>query len=419
MKVLGLITEYNPFHNGHLYHLEKSKEITGCDYIITVMSGNFVQRGEPALVDKWTRAKMAIDSGVDLVIELPTIYSSQSAEFFAYGSVKILDSLGIVDCLCFGSEIGNLNELDMISDILVDETKEFKHFLKKYLSTGCTYPKARSLAISDYLKTKNMNSNNINRIISSPNNILAIEYLKALKKLNSNIQPYTIKRINAKYHDIDLTGKISSATAIRNEIFTNSNDLENIKTAVPDAAYSHLKNFLDKYGSFNHIENYLQIIQYHIARFNKESLIELFDIENGLENRIFNCIKENTSIKNILNCIKTKRYTYTRLQRLLMQMIIGLDKKTFSELHLQEALYIRVLGFNQKGKVLLNKARKKAKLPIITKFANYKKINDNNLNRIIEIDKRATDIYFLGLLNYNGKKFDLDYYTKPYLKIDG
>ncbi|KPU28255.1 hypothetical protein TR13x_02665 [Caloranaerobacter sp. TR13] len=415
MKVLGLITEYNPFHNGHLYHLKKSKEITGCDYSISIMSGNFVQRGEPALVDKWTRAKMAIDSGVDLVIELPTIYSSQSAEFFAYGSIKILDSLGIVDCLCFGSEIGNLNELDIISNILVDETKEFKYFLKKYISTGCTYPKARSLAISDYLTLKNICPSNINKIISSPNNILAIEYLKALKKINSNIKPYTIKRINAEYHDINMTGKISSATAIRNEIFKGSFGMEKIKTAVPTATYSHLKNFLNKYGSFNNIENYIQIIQYHIARFSKESLIDLFDIENGLENRILNCIKENITVKSILDCIKTKRYTYTRLQRLLMQMIIGLDKKTLSKLYLEDNLYIRVLGFNQKGKILLNKARKKAKFPIITKFANYKKIKDDNLNKIIEIDKRATDIYFLGLSNYNGKKFDLDYLISPYI----
>ncbi|SHH28410.1 Predicted nucleotidyltransferase [Caloranaerobacter azorensis DSM 13643] len=419
MKVLGLITEYNPFHNGHLYHLKKSKEITDCDYSICVMSGSFVQRGEPALVDKWTRAKMAIDSGVDLVIELPTIYSSQSAEFFAYGAIKILDGLGIVDCLCFGSEIGNLNELNIISNILVNETEEFKHFLKKYLTAGYAYPKARSLAISDYLKSKNIDLNNINKIISSPNNILAIEYLKALKKINSNIKPYTIKRINAEYNDINMTGEISSATAIRNEIFKTLNGIENIKSAVPNTTYSHLKDFLNKYGSFNNIENYAQIIRYHIARFDKKSLTELFDIENGLENRILNCIKENTSIKDTLNCIKTKRYTYTRLQRLLIQMIIGLDKKTLSTLYSQDNLYIRVLGFNQKGKILLNKAKKKSKFPIITKFANYRKINDNNLNKIIEIEKRATDIYFLGLPNYNGKNFDLDYLISPYMKIDG
>ncbi|MGO1820465.1 MAG: tRNA(Met) cytidine acetate ligase, partial [Senegalia sp. (in: firmicutes)] len=209
MKIVGLVTEYNPFHNGHKYHLERSKYETNCDYSIAIMSGNFVQRGEPAICDKWSRAKMAIDSGVDLVIELPTLYSTMSAEFFSYGAIKILDSLNSIDFISFGSETNDLKKLNSISKILAFEPLEFKYSLKKYLNEGNVFPKARSLALKEILKDKDLD-----KIINNPNNILAIEYMKSLIKLKSTIKAHSIKRISSNYNDKNLTGEISSATAI-------------------------------------------------------------------------------------------------------------------------------------------------------------------------------------------------------------
>ncbi len=215
MKVAGLIVEYNPFHNGHLYHLEQSKKLTGADCIVCIMSGNFIQRGEPALVNKWARAKMALLSGADLVIELPLVYAMSSAEFFAYGAVSILNSLNIVDYLCFGSESGSIDELDNIADILVWEPQAYKELLKNHINKGISFPSARQKALADYL---NIGSASLN-ILSESNNILAVEYLKALKRTESQITPVTIKRINNTYNTCDLTGNISSATAIRRNFF--------------------------------------------------------------------------------------------------------------------------------------------------------------------------------------------------------
>jgi predicted nucleotidyltransferase len=212
MKVLGIVAEYNPFHNGHLYHIQKSKEATGCDYVVCVMSGNFIQRGEPALLNKWARAEMALINGVDLVIELPVYYSLASAEFFAFGSVKLLDSLGIIDCLCFGSESGTIKELDMFADVFINEPESYKMFLSKNLKLGYSFPKSRSIALSEFLSTSGINDQKLDEL-SKSNNILGIEYIKALKRISSAIKPYTIERIGTGYRSEKALGKIASATA--------------------------------------------------------------------------------------------------------------------------------------------------------------------------------------------------------------
>ncbi|RKD34392.1 nucleotidyltransferase [Thermohalobacter berrensis] len=418
MRVVGLITEYNPFHNGHKYHLEKSKEISRSNYSVAVMSGNFLQRGEPAIVDKWTRAKMAIDSGVDLVIELPVVYACQSAEYFSYGSVKLLDSLGVVDSIVFGSESGDVKKINAIADILLKEPNNFKNYLKDYLSKGNTFPKSRTKALIKYARNhlnSKLSTEDIEDIINSPNNILGIEYLKALKKINSKIVPYTIKRIGSDYHQEDITGKFSSATSIRKKIFEDGN-LDTIKDIVPYHTYIHLNNFLNKYGSFNKTCNYNDILQYILINTDRKKLKEILDVEEGLENRILKCFNENNTIEGLINCIKTKRYTLTRIQRIIMHLLININEKIFSEFHKTGPLYIRVLGFNSKGIELLREAKKKAKLPIITNFSNYRKLKDHKINRMISFDKRATDIYFLGLKNYNSEKKNLDFYTNPYIK---
>lgn len=418
MKVIGLITEYNPFHNGHLYHLEKSKEISESEYSVVVMSGNFVQRGEPALVDKWTRARMAIDNGVDLVIELPTVYAVQSAEFFAYGAVKLLDRLGIIDSIVFGSESGDISILKKIADVLVDEPKEYKKLLKHFIDLGNTFPKARSKALIEYFKLNNCEtSNNLLDILSSPNNILAIEYLKALNRINSKIIPHTIKRLGASYHSKELVGNLSSASAIRNHLFKNG-AFEQISNVIPFATLMYLNQFKEKYGSFNSFNNYTQVLFYLLRSKNKKSFKNILDIEEGLENRIKKCCFDCNSIDELLECLKTKRYTYTRLQRILLHILLNIDRESFLSLHKYGPLYIRVLGSNKKGLKILKKIKENSTLPIITKFADYQKVKDDLLKRMIKFDKDATNIYFLGLTNYNGNKSNLDYFTSPYIKLD-
>lgn len=417
MKIVGLITEYNPFHNGHLYHLNESKKITNSEYSVAVMSGNFLQRGEPALVDKWTRAKMAIDNGVDLVIELPVIYACQSAEFFSFGAIKILDSLGIIDSVCFGSELGDIEKLDYIAEILNNEPDDYKEKLKLNLSLGYSYPKAREHALTDYIKqSDSLDLPVVSSIVSNPNNILSIEYLKSIKKIGSKIKPFTLKRKQSHYHDKNLTGVISSASAIREHLIKNP-ILDNIKHTLPSFTYKYLESFYNEHKGFNTLDNFSQVLLYLLRNITSESLRHIVDVNEGLDNRIVECSNKYSHIEEIIDCISTKRYTITRLKRILVHLLINLNKNVIKSLHSYGPQYIRILGLNTKGVEILNQAKRTSTLPLINKFADYTKIDNEILHQMIEIDKRATDIYSLGLKE--GKmKANLDYITSPYIKLD-
>ena len=233
-RVLGIVAEYNPFHNGHLYHLEQSKKITSSNYTVAVMGGNFTQRGSTSLIDKWSKAQTAIQCGIDLVIELPVLYSISSAENFAEGAVKILDSLKVVDYISFGAETEDLEILNKLADVLLKEPKGYKTLLSHELKKGLSFPKARENALMMYLGDIRKYAN----VLSSPNNILAIEYLKALKKLNSTIQPVSIARYEAGYNDLSFTGNIASSTAIRNMI--KNNGFNALRNLMPESSYSNL-----------------------------------------------------------------------------------------------------------------------------------------------------------------------------------
>lgn len=414
MKVLGIVSEYNPFHYGHLYHLKKSKNITKSDSSIAVMSGSFVQRGEPSFIDKWTKTKMAVDNGIDLVLELPLIFSTQSAEFFAYGGIKLLDSLKIVDYISFGSELGKLKPLKFVAEIFAKEPYYFKMMLKKYLDEGNSYSVSRSLALEDFLIKKGYKNYNYVNILKSPNNILAIEYLKALYKIESNIKPFTIKRRGSDYNEELFSNKCASATAIRKKVFESN--LEEIKDYLPKATYYHLNNYLKQYKSFNKIENYSEIFLYLLRTIDKKDLSKIMDIEDGLENRIIkHSLKYNDIIKIIENTV-TKRYPKTRIQRILIHLLIGLNGESFFKLKNDYPEYIRVLGMNEKGMELLKKIKQNTDIPIINKFADYKKNKKPRLNEIINYDKIGTDLYFLGLENNESKLANKDYFISPYIK---
>lgn len=414
MSVVGFIAEYNPFHYGHKYHLTESKKQTNSDFSIAIMSGSFLQRGEPSLIDKWTKAKMAIDNGVDLVIELPFIFSSQSAELFAYGGIKLMDSLNIVDYLSFGSETGDLSPLNNISEILSNEPEDYKILLKYYLNEGLSYSVSRSNALEEYIKVIQPNNQyNYKEILKQSNNILGIEYLKSLIKVNSKIKPIAIKRMGSNYNDLTLSKGFSSATAIRNQIKTNG--LISSESLVPHETYRRLEEYIYKYGNFNTLENYSQILIYLLRTIDKNKFRELMDIETGLENRIIECgYKDNDIIKVIDNTL-TKRYPRTRIQRLMIHLLHQLDEYKFKELYENYPSYVRVLGANKKGLVLLNLIKENSDLPIITKFADYKKYKDVFLEKTLELDKKSTDIFFLGINNPKALS-NMDFYTSPYIK---
>ena len=414
MGVLAIVAEYNPFHLGHKYHLEHSKSLTNANYSIAIISGSFVQRGEPSLVDKWTKSKMAIDNGIDLVIELPFIFSTQSAELFAFGSVSLLNSLNIVNYISFGSELGDLKPLQEIANILVKEPPFFKEKLKEYLNLGNSYAVSRSNALEDYykiLESNTINSNNIQEILKMSNNILAIEYLKSLQILNSNIEPITIKRIGSSYKENTLDNKISSATGIRNALF--SQKIDSVQEYLPNESYKHLINYINNYNNFNTLDNYTQIIHYLVKRNGENDLKDIMDVETGLENRIVNKAYKYKNIEDLVNKISTKRYAKTRIQRIFIHLMAGLDKWTFYKLLPYHPTYIRVLGANDKGVFLLKKIKEKSNVPIITKFSHFKKYNNPHLNKIISFDKKSTDLYFLGI---DDLYMNMDYYTSPYIK---
>jgi len=297
MKILGIITEYNPFHNGHLYHLFKAKETTGADYVIAIMGGNFLQRGEPAIINKWSRTKMALNAGVDLIIELPFVFSTQDANGFAFGAVKLLDSLQIIDYLCFGSETDNLDTLYSISNFLHIEPQKYKELIVYNSKKGYEFPKARSLALCEYHRIFGIDGleiippSELSILLKHPNNILALEYIKHLLNLKSKIKPVAIKRMGASYHQKDITGDISSATSIRNEILnnlspTNTNLFrlnDKIKSTIPSSVFPVLEKELREGRGPITLDSFRQYILATLRRISSEDISRIQGVTEGLE----------------------------------------------------------------------------------------------------------------------------------------
>ena len=390
-KVLGIVAEYNPFHNGHLYHLEESKKATGANYTVAIMSGNFTQRGDTSIIDKWSKTKIALSNGIDIVIELPLLYSISSAENFAEGAIKILDSLKVVDYISFGAETSNIKILDKIADVLYNEPKEYKALLAHELSKGISYPKARDNALMMYLN----NIRQLSNVVSSPNNILGIEYLKALKKFNSNILPIAIPRFSSEYNDTSFSGNIASATAIRNIIKNKGFDI--LQKLLPSSCYSILMDNIKVGHIVPDITVFEKEIIYNLRKMSINEISELADVSEGLEFAIKNAANYCNSIVEFLNIIKSKRYTTTRLQRILLYSLLGITKRDIS-LSKKCLPYIRVLGFNERGKYLISEvAKANPKLNIVT---SVKKFFDNNLNKNLKLmldkDIWATNVYSIG-----------------------
>ena len=444
MNITGLIVEYNPFHNGHIYHLQKSLEKTNADASIAVMSGNFIQRGEPALFDKFSRAKAAVESGVDLVVELPSIYSSQSAELFAKGSVSLLNSLGCVNSICFGSEEGNINALYLIASILCLEPQEFKEKLSSYLSEGMLFPTARNKALFDYINSPDFsfgdNFNNIdlseerlNDILSSSNNILGIEYIKQLISLKSEIKPFTIGRIHSEYNSEEISGNINSATAVRKKLYeiisskeNNSSDIDeliksiqtstDITNSIPESTLNMITSNIEKGFLPMYPEYFFKTLISTIIR-DKKNLESYFDISEGIENKIFKAALVTKDYDELLNLVKSKRYTMTRIKRCLNNILLGITK---DDMELAKGIntipYVRILAFNSKGREIIREIKKSSEIKIINKFSEVEHfMDDKNFKFLIENDIKCTDIYNTIYYKKNRPllKGSMDYFIKP------
>ena len=389
-KVLGIICEYNPFHNGHLYHLEQSKRLTGSNYTVAIMSGNFTQRGSTAIVDKWSRAEMALRSGIDLVIELPLLYSISSAENFADGAIRILDNLKVVDYLSFGAETSDIDILNEISEILYKEPKAYKTLLADELKKGLSFPKARENALLSYL-----DNNKYSNILSSPNNILGIEYMKALKKYKSNIKPVSIARFEAGYNDTNYSGNIASATAIRNIIKNGGFNI--LRNLLPSSSFNILIDNVKQGHIIPDLSVFERQIIYNLRKMSVEEIGNLPDVSEGLEFSIKKAANSCNTLLEFLNIIKSKRYTSTRLQRILLYTLLEITKKDIN-LSKKVTPYARVLGLNKRGKFLISEiAKANPKLEIITSVKRFLDNSTNkNLNTLLEKDIFSTNVYTIG-----------------------
>lgn len=375
MDVIGIICEYNPLHNGHLYHIEKIKETFPESIIVLVMSGPFTQRGDVSILSKWEKTQLALNHKIDLVIELPFKFASQSADIFAKGAIAIISELDC-DYLVFGSETNNIDGLTKMAKMQIEDDS-YNLLVKDYLSEGMNYPTAMSKAFAD----------TIDIIIDKPNDILGLSYVKEIIKQKSRTKPLTIKRTN-DYHDDELRNKIASATAIRKGL----NADKEIKSFVPVDTYKMIKDRKEK--------DIFDFFKYKVL--SEKKLEQYQTVDEGIDNRIKAVIETSNTLEEFLDQIKTKRYTYNRIKRMMIHILLSFTKK---EAKNQKLNYIRVLGFNKQGLKHLNKVKKDISIPIVS---NMKKI----YNDLLELDIRAEKLY--QLLN----KAEIDSFKNAPIKKD-
>lgn len=405
MKSIAIIAEYNPFHNGHLYQIMKSKELTGADHVVVLMSGDFMQRGTPAVLDKYARTKMALSHGADVVLELPCVYATASAEGFAFGAVSILNRLGIIDYLCFGSECGDLAVLDAFADILNTEPAFYRSRLQQYIKEGNTFPQARAAALLDYLSAPDQNAMDcfleklsssmtldaISDILSSPNNILGIEYLKALKKSNSTIQPVTIRREGAGYHDTVTDAPICSATAIRSELNTLSSDMWTLLANLPAMTNQLLT---EQYGKTCPVtaDDFSSLLYYKLTG-SKDHLTRYADVNADLANRITNLMRPGITFDAFCEELKTKQMTLTRISRALLHILLDIRLAEYKKDLKDEICYARILGFKKTSSHLLRAISAYDRIPVIVKVADAVKLLNEREYQMFCHDIDASHLY--------------------------
>ncbi len=381
MSTAAIIAEYNPFHLGHRYQFQKLRDHYHIDHILVLMSGNYVQRGEPALLEKHARAEAALRAGADLILELPVIFSTASSEYFARGALQILDQLQIADCLCFGTESDNLPELTKMAQILIEEPADFQTILKQSLKAGNNFPKARQLALSSYV------SPDCAALLTHPNNILALEYLKAILLSKSRLKPLSIPRINADYHDTSYEKRFFSASALR--------ALKNNPAQLAESLYKIDPSY-DFTWPFLEFEDFSMILGEKIL--SVDELSKKSDLSPDLARRIRRLAPSYIGVTDFLNSLKTKNYTYTRISRALLHLMLGISDDVVSQALKKPLSYVKVLGFSEKGRSLLGKIDKRItlllknsdadKLSTDNRFFYEKNLSADALYRLVAMQKK-------------------------------
>ena len=386
MRVVGIAAEYNPLHNGHIYHLEQARELSNADFAVVAMSGNFVQRGEPACADKFTRAEWALRAGIDLVVEIPQCLAAASAERFAEGAVKVLASTGIVTDLAFGVETDDTDALYRITDILYREPPAFKTNLAYHLKQGKSYPRAQFDALSDLDLPKGTI-----QLLTEPNNILAVEYLKAIRRFAPHIRPIPVRRAGSSYNDTELSGELSSATAIRQALCEGNDE---VLSALP-LFVSGAAKFDSQFPAT--IENFGPLILYRLRSMSLDEIAELPDVSEGFEQVIARAVRNSPDIGTFLEAIKSKRYTMARCKRIAVSALLHIQKDLpVHVLSDPENLYLRILGFLNGSRGLLSAIASDGSAPVILRNSDIANCSDTARDSLA-IDAFSTDLFAYAL----------------------
>lgn len=392
MKTVGIIAEYNPFHNGHAYQIAQAKKMSGADCCIVVMSGDFVQRGTPAIMDKYLRTASALMNGADLVLELPVYYAAGSAEYFASGAVALLDKLGVIDTLCFGSECGDINILSDLSKVLLAETPEFKRVLKQQMKQGDTYPQARNHALS----VTAPNLTGTLSVLQSPNNILGLEYIKALQKRQSKIQPITLNRVGAGYHAYGLeSSSYSSALAIRESI-RQRQTIQYIREQVPSSVYTLMEDsFLHTFPILP--DDMSLLLSYKLLSQQSCGYTAFLDIDASFSDRLARKLFTYTDYSSFCDRMKTKNMTYTRVSRNLLHILLDIFQQDMDDFCKDDYVYYaRILGFKKEAEPLLGAIKERSAIPLLSKLADAADVIDQpNGHKLLAADIRAGHLYAL------------------------
>lgn len=421
MKIGGIIAEYNPFHKGHSYQIEEFKRISSCSHLVVAMSGNFVQRGGPALVDKYARAQMALDKGVDLVIEIPSIFAGQTAEIFARGGLLSLNSLDCVDSFCFGSEDGNIDRLTSLADFIYDQADWIDQRVRDLMKGRLSYARAREEAIKEGFKDFDLGN-----ILTESNNILGLEYLKEARRLGSPMEPVTIRRKGSSYNCEDLGGDLPSASAIRKALLESTMEIKSVQEsagldnlefrgldqslgmALDKSVLNIIKDLGNQGIGLMGEESFFQEISYIVAR-DKGKLDGYFEVNGGLDKSIEKVVLTSASMEDTLESLTNKSHTRAKLRRALYNILLGIRRSDLDQVKLVKSLpYIRVLGMTERGRDILRMAKERSGIEIVTspaKALDSDQYRENALYRqLLDIDLRTSAIYYQ---KYHAKNPDL------------
>ena len=409
-KAVGIIAEYNPFHKGHEYQIQQAKEQTGANIAIILMSGDFVQRGTPAIFAKHQRTAMALLGGADIVFELPSFYACGSAEYFSSGAVSVFNALNSIDFLCFGSESGEIDTCRFLGKLLADEPKLYKEKLRSFLKQGLSFPAARKSALAEYLKEKDIPFSK--DFLDTTNNILGIEYCKSLAAQNSSIAPVTIKRIGSSYHETSLSSEYPSASAIRRELIAAWNTQkflsDTLKNAQPPAVKDYLCALLEN-ETFLIEDDFSLLLKYELMKNTPESLCAFSDMSPDLARRIYHHLNTFETFTQFAEQLKTKELTYTRICRALLHVLLNIP----SDLPAISPAYVRLLGFKKESSSFLRILQKNSDIPIITKAADYKKLLPKEVHSLFEKDLFASNLYETVKCNKKSTAFTNDLQKPP------